>query len=347
MQIAGGRPDGAPLYSLSMDALTLLERKTAPPPQPVYALTGDEHFLKRQVQAKLEEWLLGAGAGEFGRSVFAGETAEGASVHDELDTLQFAAPRRLVIVQDADPFVSRYRDKLEKYLEHPSATGNLVLVVKSWPRTTRLAKALPDAATIECGAPRNLAAWCGKWATAQHGKLLNSAAANVLVELAGPDMGVLDQEIAKLAAYVGAAQQIQAKDVDQLVGHSRLLTAWQMLDAAAEGDHAKALTTLHRLFEQGEEPIVVLGAMSWQLRRLAQVARLCQQGSSVQAAISRAGLPPFKQEKVQQHLRQLGPRALQLYDWLLEADLALKSTAAAPPRVIIERLLVKLAGGGQ
>jgi DNA polymerase III subunit delta len=334
-----------PLYSLSMDALTLLERKTPPAPQPVYALTGDEHFLKRLVQTKLEEWLLGTGAGEFGRTVCTGDAAEWAAVHDELTTLPFASPRRLVVVQDADPFVTRYRDKLEKYLGHPSSTGTLLLVVKSWVRTTRLAKALPEAATIECNAPKQLAAWCSKWASNRYGKALNSAAANVLVELAGSDMGVLDQEIAKLSAYVGNAPQIQAKDVDQLVGHSRLLTAWQMLDAAAEGNSAKALTTLHHLFEQGEEPIAILGAISWQLRRLAQVARLCQQGSSLQAAMSKAGLPPFKTEKVQQQLRLLGPRSLQLYDWLLEADLALKSTASLPPRAVIERLLVKLAGG--
>jgi len=65
----------------------------------------------------------------------------------------------------------------------------------------------------------------------------------------------------------------------------------------------------------------------------------------VDRALSRAGLPPFKHEKVQQQLRHLGPRAVQLYDWLLEADLALKSSAGLPPRAVIERLLVRLAGG--
>jgi DNA polymerase-3 subunit delta len=328
-----------------MDALTILERKTPPALQPVYVLAGEELFLKQLAQAKIQGWVLGENADEFGRTVYEGDSAEWAAIKDELDTLPFAAARRLIIVQDADPFITRYRDRLESYLEHPSPTGILVMVVKTWKSNTRLAKALPDAATIECTAPRQLGPWCTKWAASKYGKTLNATAANVLVELAGTDMGVLDQAIAKLAAYVGDAAQIQAQEVDLLVGHSRLQTAWQMLDAAAEGNRAKALSTLHYLFEQGEEPIAILGAMSWQLRRLAQVARLCQQGTSLNSAMSRAGLPPFKTEKVAQHLRQLGPKALQLYDWLLEADLTMKSTAGLPSRVVLERLLVKLAGG--
>jgi DNA polymerase-3 subunit delta len=327
-----------------MDAQVFLERSPPAAPQPFYVLFGDEQFLKRLALAKIQTFVLGDGADEFGRSVYEGESAEWAAVNDELSTLPFAAARRLVLVHDADPFVTKYRDRLESYLERPSPTGVLALVVKSWKSNTRLAKALPDAGAIECKGPRQLAPWCTKWAAAHYGKKLDAAAASLLVELAGTDMGVLDQELAKLAVYVGDAAQIQSKDVDLLVGHSRQLTAWQMLDAVAEGNRTKALTTLHHLFEQGEEPIAILGALGWQLRREAQVARLCQQGGSLASAMSQAGLPPFKQDKIQQHLRLLGPRAMQLYDWLLEADFALKSTAALPARVVLEKLVVKLAG---
>jgi DNA polymerase-3 subunit delta len=43
-------------------------------------------------------------------------------------------------------------------------------------------------------------------------------------------------------------------------------------------------------------------------------------------------------------LRHLGRRRLdRVYDWLIEADLAMKSTAALPERVVLERLVVQLA----
>ena len=42
-----------------MDALAFLDRAAKSKPQPVYVLTGDEAFLKRQVQAALTDLLLG------------------------------------------------------------------------------------------------------------------------------------------------------------------------------------------------------------------------------------------------------------------------------------------------
>jgi DNA polymerase-3 subunit delta len=223
--------------------------------------------------------------------------------------------------------------------------GVIVLDVKSWKSNTRLAKVIPDQATIKCEAlpVRSLASWCSRWAKARHGKQLTPDAASLLVELIGPEMGILDQELAKLAIYVGDLPAIGPADVDRLVGHSRVETAWQMLDAVAAGNAAQALRILQHLFDQGEEPIALLGAMSWQLRRIAQAARLQQQGTALSAALSRAGLPPFKLNQVEQQLRHLGPRAFQLYDWLREVDLGLKSSGQLPAQVLLERLLIKLA----
>src|SRR5205814_115297 len=162
-----------------------------------------------------------------------GDKTDWSTVRAELDTLPFLSPRRVVVVEAADPFVTRHRAQLEKYVGQPAANGVLILDVKAWPATTKLAKLVPDAQTIVCKAP----------------------------------------------------------------------------------------ATLARLFEQGEEPIAVLGAFSWQLRRLAQVARLSRQGLSVAAAMDRAGVPPFAQRGVEQQLRHLGRRRLdRLYEWLLETD---------------------------
>ena len=327
-----------------MDALAFLD-KAKVAPQPIYVLAGTERFLKRLVLAKIQRLVLGDAEDDFARAIYEGDSTPLAAVLDDVRTAPFLGGSRLVIVADADAFVTQHREALERYVAKPAPTGVLVLDVKSWKSNTRLAKAVPEAATIKCEAPptARLVEWCTKWAQAQHGKQLSAPAANLLVELIGPEMGILDQELAKLAAYVGNAASIQAKDVDTLVGHSRVETAWQMMDAVAEGDKAKALTTLEHLFEQGEDPLAILGAMSWQLRRLAQVARLCQQGLSMGLAFSRANVPPFAQKRMEQQLRHLGPRAFQLYDWLLEADLGMKTSGQLPPRTILERLVVKLA----
>jgi DNA polymerase-3 subunit delta len=157
-------------------------------------------------------------------------------------------------------------------------------------------------------------------------------------------MGLLDQEVAKLAVYVGDAPAVTRDDVDKLVGRSRAAETFRIFDAIGAGRPADALAILARLFEQGEDPLQLLGAFSWQLRRLAQVSRHARLGKSLTSALEEAGVPPFARTGVEQQLRHLGRRRLdRLYDWLLEADLAMKSSGALPPRVLLERLVVRLA----
>ena len=251
-----------------------------------------------------------------------------------------------MIVEDADPFVTRERARLEKYLAAPSATGVLVLDVQSLPSNTRLAKLIPDDAAIACKAPAaaRLPEWCVRWCAAEHGKQLIAAAARLLVDLVGGEMGLLDQEMAKLAAYVGDAKRIDAADVDALVGASRAENTWKIFDLIGDGQTGEALALLDRLFGQGEDPFRLLGAFSMQLRRLAQAGRLAVQGAPLPAALEAVGVPPFGRAAAEKQMRRLGRRRLgQVYDWLLQIDLGLKGMSSLPPRALFERLVVELA----
>src|SRR5205085_9400257 len=98
-------------------------------------------------------------------------------------------------------------------------------------------------------------------------------------------MGQLDQELTKLAIYVGKADKIDQGDVDKLVGSSRAEDVFKIFGAIAEGQPNQALTILEGLFDQGEEPIRILAAFGSQLRRLAQAWRLNQQGQPVPRAL--------------------------------------------------------------
>jgi len=294
----------------------------------------------------LRALVLGAEENSFGLSTYAGDKTEFAAVHDELQTLPFLGSRRLVIVENADPFVTNFRPLLEKYAGQPAATGVLALEVKTWPSNTRLAKLVPSDGTIVCKAPAayKLSDWCVQWAAARHGKQLAAPAARLLVDLVGAEMGQLDQELLKLAIYVGTAKRISEEDVDKLVGSSRAENMWKIFDAIGAGQSGEALRILDRLFDQGEEPLRILGAFSAQLRRLAQVARLHEQGQPLPAAMNEAGVLPFAQKSTEQQLRHLGRgRVDQLYNWLVETDLGLKGSSQLPPRTLLERLVIRLA----
>jgi len=329
-----------------MDSLQFLDRLAKLDPEPVYVLHSEEGFLKRQVMAALRDRVLGAGADKFGLSMHEGDKAEFAAVRGDLETLPFLSARRLVVVVNADPLVTRYREALEKYIAQPSSSGVLVLDVASWPSNTRLARQISANATIVCKAPaaQRLPDWCIQRAETEQQKQLTAAAAGMLVDLVGAHLGLLDQQLAKLAVYVGDRKRIDVDDVDKMVGNSRAENMWKIFDAISAGSPAEALTILDRLFDQGEEPMRMLGAFSSQLRRLAGGYRLSEEGKPLPAALAEAGIPPFGLRSAEQQIRHLGRhRCEQLYDWLLEADLGLKGSSQLPPRTLMERLVVQLA----
>ncbi len=339
----------------STDALTFLAAKRRPKPPAVCVVFGNEPFLKHLVLAELRHRTLGEDdEGNFSCTTFTGKTAELRRVLDELDTVAlFGDSQRMVLVEEADPFVSKNRPALEKYVAREKFSGTLLLEVASWPKTTRLYKALADSGLqIECKAPTasRLQKWLVAWAQQRHQATLPAAAAEMLLEIVGPELGLLDQELAKLAAYAGEDEPITAEMVHELVGAWRTKTTWEMLDAATAGDAHEALRQLDRLLGSGEHPVALLGPMGYTLRRFAAATRLVEgaqasgQRITLHDALIEAGIKPFVVQKSESQLRQIGRRrAGQLYRWLLETDLDLKGRSRLSPRLVLERFIVRLS----
>lgn len=340
----------------SSSTLHAIEFLAAPgkfPAKPVCVVFGDEVFLKRHVLTRLRQEVLGE-EGELSFAAFEGANAPLRDVLADLSIVaMFGRGRRLVVVEEADDFVSRYRTELEDYTAKPKSTGVLVLDAKSFPSNTRLYKAVAaDGLLIDCGTPQAaaLAKWLGTWAKQTHKLQIPSAAIDVLLELVGPELGLLDQELAKLALSVGEDGKVTTELVQQLVGSWRSKTAWEMLDAALDGHVAQAMTHLDRLLLAGENPIAILGQISASLRRFAAATQLIYQAEAagrrtgLRDVLQQAGVKSFVLAKTEQQLRRMGRlRGDQLYGWLLEADLDLKGASALPMRTILERLIIRLA----
>jgi DNA polymerase-3 subunit delta len=282
-------------------------------------------------------------------AVYPGDKLDISVVRNDLETLPFLAPARLVVVESADPFVTAHREALERYIAKPSSVGVLVLDVKTFPESTKLAKALPDGAKLVCKAPNSdrLTGWCGSWCKARYGKTITADAAGYLVELVGPHMGLLDQELAKLSATIGPAPAITGEHVEQYTGRSRAANVFHILNAIGDGQAAKALGILNELFEEGEDPLAILGPLTAQLRKLAAVERgLKENGGSLGTAMDKAGIPTWPQARqgAERQVRHLGRRRLaELPNMLVDINLGLKGGNPLPNRLQVERLVVKLA----
>lgn len=336
------------------------------PPAGVCAIFGDEEYVKREVLAALRQKVLPGEDAELALTIFNGKETQLREVVDALSTVSlFGSGPQLVILEEADPFVTLYRAELEDYVTRPAKRGVLVLDVKTWPGNTRLAKAVAvDGLTIECRSyesckpqekkplEREIKAWLTARAKTVHKVRLETAATDALLELVPPELGILVQEIDKLALVVGPDRVINVKLVQENVGGWRTRATWDMVDAAADGRAADALVQLDRLMTSGEKPFALLPQMASSLRRfptavhLIEAAEKNRQRLPPREALAQAGVIPFKLGDAERQLRQIGrQRAKQLTQWLLAADLAMKghNSSDERARMEIERLIIRLS----
>lgn len=336
----------------------------------VCVLFGDEPFLKQQVLNRLRK-LLQRDADD-PAAIFDVEerVPEWRDIHDELATASLfgGGGKRVVILQRADPFVSAQRSRLEDYVAKPRNSGVLILEVGSWAANTRLYKSVDQTGLqIDCGPPMKtvgknkvvdegkLTAWLTRHAKEEHQIVMKGIAAEILLDLVGPNLGLLAQDVAKLALYVPAGGEVSGDLVQTAIGGWRAKTSWDAVDAAVEGNAAEALLQLDHLLQSGEHPLALFGSISWSLRRYAAATRAYQKherrGNKIPLAqaLQEAGFkdwPLGTLKKAEQRLIQLGrQRAGSLYRWLLEADLAMKGTHSQEQRsrFVLEQLFLRLA----
>jgi DNA polymerase III subunit delta len=336
-----------------MHATEFLKAPEKHEPGPVAVLYGDERHLKVEAFHALARTVLGGdadGGGELGLTRFSGKDIEFKSVTDELLTVSMWGEKRLVAVEEADEFVSQHRASLEKYLDKPARRSVLLLTVKSWPKTTRLAKLVAKIGLdLECSELKGAAllSWLAEQARSRHGKRLPRDAAALMVELAGTSLALLDQELSKLAAYAGQRAEITTDDVRTLVGGWKAETTWAMLDALQDGQVPAALRHLDQLLTAGEAPQMILGGLIYRFRQLAEATERARQGAPLKTALKDAGVWGNKLESAAGYLRRIGrPRAERLYARIVAADADLKGGSRLSERVQLERLLVELGAKG-
>jgi DNA polymerase-3 subunit delta len=212
---------------------------------PVYAIIGDDSFLQLQKLAEIVAEL----PADADRLEFDGERAELAEVLDELRSFAMFGGGKLVVVRNADEFVSRFRTQLEDYIAEPSRSGTLVLRLESLPSNQRIYKAIAKVGKIHsCAAPKgkDLPSWIISRGKSVHRLIITTQAANLLADLIGADLGRLDNELAKLALQCDGGK-LDVADVSGSVAFQREQEMWSLTDALTAGDPAGALRRWRQL----------------------------------------------------------------------------------------------------
>jgi DNA polymerase III delta subunit len=227
--------------------------------KPVYALIGDDSFLQLQELARITA-LIGKDAQ---RTDYDGETAQLAEVLDELRCYSMfgGGCSKLVVLRNADAFVSKFREQLEEYVAAPADSGTLVLRLASLPGNQRIHKLIAKAGEIvPCEPPKDLARWAIERAKSAHKVALAPDAARVLVDLIGSDLGRLDTEIAKLAIQTDNGK-ITVETVSSNVAFTREREMWDLTNAVAAGNTTEALRRWRQLIQS--DPSAEFRAVTW------------------------------------------------------------------------------------
>lgn len=329
----------------------------------VCAIVGTERFLKRLSLARIRQQLS-----EDGSAIELGPTAQWRDVRDELATRSlFGDGPRVVVIEEADDFVKEHRPQLEALVANP-ITGCLILDLSSFLKTTKLYSAVIESGLlIDCNPPQTLRGktkyvdetrlcqWIRDWGQSVHRVNVKRGADEELLALVGPTLGMLDQELAKLALFCTPNEPVTVDMVKKVVGGWRAQTTWDLIDAVLDGNAADALLQLDRLLQSGEPPQMILGGMLWSLRRFASAAHFVIEAEAVgrklslPKALERAGFRSWPQgamERADKQIRQLGrDRAAALFDQLLQLDLAMKGSHSAPDlsRWALEQFILSLS----
>jgi DNA polymerase-3 subunit delta len=329
-------------------------RRTAPP---IVVIYGDDDYQKSTaITAALDALLPPEVDRSLALTEYDGSRPESqggprlAEVLEDVSTLPFLADCRVVLIREADGFITAHRQQLENYLTHPAPTGSLVLECRSFPKTTRLAKATAavGGSLQECRKLRGRE--LVNYAVAQareRGKKIRPDAAARLVDLVGQEAGMLSAEVEKLALYAGERETITERDVAELVGQSREEKIFAAMDAAGAGHLPEAL----RLYRQvlASDPAAVfkmVGGVSYKVRQWLSAHQMLAEGVRISSVAPRMMMWGREQE-LEAILKRLPPDLLHR---LLAALADLDSQAKSGARSIetgIETILVQLATAGR
>jgi DNA polymerase-3 subunit delta len=333
--------------------------KTTMKISPVMVLAGDDVFERNRYLAMIKQQVLGDGDPGMALVRFV-ENVPVAEVLDEARMPSMFAPKKLVVVDPADGLLKNNEDELsgrrgaltnrevlENYLESPSDSAVLVLCCNSWLKSTRLHKSLDKLGAVLWCEPVKLGmvvGWLSRQAMDVYGKSIEPAAAEKLRDLIGPELQRLDNELAKLSLYQPDNPAITLAAVNALVGFQHEQEIWDLINALAERDAAKALRKIEELWQIDPKiEYTATGAVFSWLHQVLRARELVDRRLDDRTIGQNLKLwPPERAAKVLSLARTWGlAGATRWSRALLDVDLANK-TSVGDPRSNLEKFIVEL-----
>jgi DNA polymerase-3 subunit delta len=250
--------------------------------EPLYLLVGCETYLRETAVRDLTAAALsGTLLREFNESSFSLLTDSAMAAIAAAEQLPMMAERRVVRIKDFAKLRDNDEEIIIRYLGRPVESTVMIFVADDLDKRKKLTKALTAGCTVVEFAGVKDAEAKG-WARTRLKELKTTADERVLsevVRLVGTNLQTLSSELDKLAAAAIETRQITMELVDQLIGHSRELSNFELGDQLVAGDRRRALETLQRLLEDDVQPVMLVGLIASNYHRLALGKELLKRGA--------------------------------------------------------------------
>jgi DNA polymerase-3 subunit delta len=184
------------------------------------------------------------------------------------------------------------------------------------------------------------------------GKTLTEGARKRLFDLLGQDLRLMMNEVGKLAVFVGDKKGIEESDVDEATAGQRSFQPYDLDDALAAADFAKAAAILNDLFAEGERTEVIVGRLAGFFRNVLAAQTWLREKSRTKDEIFQAFFPYISRNFGDLYRRKyedffgvvegLAPAELNaLLTKLRQLDRTLKTTSAkdAGEKILFEAFL--------
>jgi DNA polymerase-3 subunit delta len=327
----------------------LVARLSTGKPVAAIVLLGTDSYLREMCRNKIIEACVPEAAREWALARISVHDSGWDEVLQRAQTKPMLASRQVIIVEGVESLEKlgeRTREEiveeLGKYFESPAPFSVLLFEAAAMDRRQRYSKLLSEHALfVELTIGGESAASLARQMAKDCGAEIERDAAILLADILNSEPSRMRIEIEKLSTYVEKGQCITTSHVEELVVAARKNTVWQLADMLATPRRDLALAFLDNLLREGEEPIGLVGGITWMYRKLIEARDLPAGTSGFQAARALGMNPVAAETAVRQAHRIPKKDLLAGLVALAEADSQLKSSNPNP-RALMEFLIVQL-----
>ena len=138
---------------------------------------------------------------------------------------------------------------------------------------------------------------------------------------------------------------ISAEEVDAAVADSSRFDVYKLVDAAVAGNAARALRILGGIRTEGVEPVIVMWALTREIRMLAGLADIIRSGTDLSSGMRKSGVWQNRQGLVRACIsRHQAADFHRLLKMVREGDAAAKGQLRGDPWQHATQIVMELAG---